>query len=161
MRHPGTASRFWGLRPDLVVVVGLLAGGCDDVHRFENEGRICVGPAPALAGSQVPGSQRFEENQPLFVLVMMPECLNSCSRDREAACEAKIDGTAIVVTSHGSFRQHGSTCTKDCRGLAADCSTGPLAAGTYEIRHGEERISLTIPSTVPAPCAGHGPGGFQ
>jgi hypothetical protein len=156
------SSPFRGFRPDLFVVVVLLGAACGDVRRFENEGRICVAATVEATHSavrgQVPSPQQFGEGQPLFIEVMMPTCLSSsCSHDIEAVCAAAVDGAAIVVSSHGSFREGGVSCSADCGFLLASCSTGPLAAGTYEVRHGAERISLTIPSMAPVLCAGQAP----
>jgi hypothetical protein len=63
-------------------------------------------------------------------------------------------GNVIEVKSTGSFREQGLTCGSDCGILSAQCSTPPLPAGTYEVRHGTDRLTITIPSTVPRPCAG-------
>src|SRR5436309_6176650 len=112
--------------PDLFVAFLLLAGACDDVHRFENEGLICA--TAVRNGSGVPPHlppEMFQADQPLHFVLWIPECLNDCSRDAEASCHAEVKGALIEVSSHGSFRQHGSTCTKDCRGLEARCDSGP------------------------------------
>jgi hypothetical protein len=53
-------------------------------------------------------------SQPLHFFVMMPECLNGCSRDEEASCQAEVKGALIEVSSQGSFRHHRSTCTMEC-----------------------------------------------
>ncbi|MES1165630.1 MAG: hypothetical protein ABUR63_07735 [Verrucomicrobiota bacterium] len=58
-----------------------------------------------------------------------------------------------------SHVDEGNTCTTDCRILVGTCSTGPLPAGVYEIRHGTTSLMLTVPSTVIAPCGGQGIGG--
>jgi hypothetical protein len=68
-----------------------------------------------------------------------------------------LNGNVLVVTSSSSFRREGEVCTDDCGALVARCTTPPLPAGTYFLQHGDERLVLMVPSTVPVPCAGKAP----
>jgi hypothetical protein len=155
-------------RRDLgVVVLSLLLGlSCDPFgteHTFEDEGRVCLYPGGSTAANPF-GLQRdplpYQANQALDLVITMPDCLSSsCSHDERATCSAAVEGTTIRVQSAASYRQQGTTCTDDCGALAARCSTAPLPAGTYDIRHGDTTLTITIPSTVPPPCAGKGLGG--
>ncbi len=43
----------------------------------------------------------------------------------------------------------------DCVGGSATCTVGPLAEGTYTLRHGDAQTTFTLPSAGSAsPCAG-------
>jgi hypothetical protein len=161
-------ERRVGLRPDVVVVVlsSLLALGCDLTsthHRFEDEGLLCLYPAESGAATVVPPNspQVYAVDRAIEVTVTMPACLSSsCSHDAMASCTAEVEGTVIRVRSKASYRQQGVTCTDDCGLLAARCSTPPLPAGTYEVRHGVSALTITVPSNMTLPCVGKGLGGL-
>jgi hypothetical protein len=160
------ATRSW-IRDPGVAVLSLLWLSCDlvgTVHSFEDEGRICLYPGGSRAAQSfgAPGEPlRYEASGALDLVITMPDCLSgSCSHDERAACSAVVEGGTIRVQSSASYVEQGTTCTSDCGFLSARCSTAPLPPGTYEIRHGDTTLAITIPSTVKPPCAGKGLGGF-
>jgi hypothetical protein len=130
-------------------------------HSFKNEGRICLFPDDVDPGNAfLPPSEPllFQADHPARVTVMAPACLSgSCSHDAQAACTVSVQGNVLEVASTASFRDEGSVCTTDCGALVARCATPPLPAGTYQVRHGVETITLTVPSTAVPPCAGKAP----
>jgi hypothetical protein len=149
-------------RPLLALAPLLLAAGCpifEEHHSFKDQGRICLMPESLQNGSFTPTSpQTYVADQRLFIRVVLPTCSSSsCSNGRRAECSAKLQGTTLQVTSHGSFNEERwGLCTGDCVLLVARCLGPPLPAGTYQIKHGDSTLSLTVPSTVTAPCAGDG-----
>jgi hypothetical protein len=92
------------------------------------------------------------------ITVQAPTCLSgTCSHDAKATCAATLEGNVIQVTSAASYREEGAVCTDDCGALVASCSTPPLPAGTYRVRHGAETIVLPVPMIIVPPCAGKAP----
>lgn len=143
---------------------GLLMWGCgspSETFTFKDQGKICALPGgqPPRNPFETPSSQIYLNDAPLELQVVMPRCLSSsCSHDAKASCTATVTGNVIQVTSGGSVREQGDTCTADCGALVARCVTGPLPAGTYEVRHGATTLALTVPSTTTTPCGGMGVG---
>jgi hypothetical protein len=129
-----------------------------EAHRFKDEGTVCVSPTGQPAepfASQLPAAPvTFEGDRPVEILVQMPTCLSSsCSKELRASCEVKLAGPGeLVVTSSGSYVEEGTTCTADCRALFARCTSPTLPAGTYSVRHGDDRLTVTVPSTAVRPC---------
>jgi len=142
-----------------VAACGLLDRGTD--HTFQDQGKICLfpeGTEPANHFVQSSMSLNFPADRGLLITVTAPTCLSgSCSSDTKAECSATVKGTVIEVTSKASFHEEGNTCTTDCRFLIARCATPPLPAGTYQVQHGAERLTVTVPSTTVPPCAGKAP----
>lgn len=117
----------------------------------ENTGRICL-----LAAPQSSGPQMFAAGAPVHVAYANEgECLSSsCTSERAASCTATSDSGAVEITSTATWRDTSAqqqACTDDCLQLGAVCTTSPMPAGTYEIRFGAGRLSLTVPSQHPAP----------
>lgn len=83
------------------------------------------------------------------VTVDAQECMSSsCDRNQVASCEATVDGSTITVTASFEWETATGTqaCTDDCGQLAADCSTGELAAGTYTLVYGDQSTEFTVPT---------------
>ncbi len=158
MTHPRSPLALTLL---LAVLPATSCGLFSEHHSFKDQGRMCVLPEAARDAfvPPAPSSRSYAANQRLAIQVTMPDCLSSsCSHDAHADCTAEVKGTTIQVTSRGSYNEDKSgPCTLDCGSLVAHCLTGPLPAGTYEIRHGNATVSLTVPSTVDTPCAGTAP----
>jgi hypothetical protein len=146
----------------LAVLPLVASAGCDgETRRFHDEGQICLFPAGtgsdglATVASQ---THSYRPDLPVDIAVLMPDCLSgTCSVDRKASCLVQVTGPFIQVSSYGSYRQNGTQCTLECGGLVATCTTPPLPAGTYEVRHGTTVLTLTVPSRVSAPCGGRRP----
>jgi hypothetical protein len=130
-------------------------------HTFQNQGKICLFPDnvdPGNAFAPPRQAVSFQADRPAHITVQAPTCLSSsCSHDPRATCVAALRGNVIEVTSDASYRQEGTVCTDDCGALVADCTTPSLPAGTYQVRHGSQTFSLTIPSMIAPPCAGQAP----
>ena len=147
----------------LALLLALTALACDragTTHSFKDEGRLCLFPAGSTAGTPF-GPQTEPRSYPadgaLRLEVLAPTCLSSsCSHDRKAECSVVVTGNTIEVKSVASFREEGDTCTADCGALVATCSTPPLPAGTYQVRHGATTLTLTVPSMASPPCGGKG-----
>jgi hypothetical protein len=125
---------------------------------FNDQGRVCVFPEgvdPGNAFLTPSGLVAFQSDKMATITVMAPTCLSSsCSKDAKAQCSVMVNGNLLQVTSTASFRQEGNVCTDDCGALVGRCTTPPLPAGTYTLQHGADRITITVPSTVPVPCTG-------
>jgi hypothetical protein len=128
---------------------------------FKDEGKVCLFPEGAQGQNpfmRPTDSATYPADRALLVTVMAPICLSSsCSKDPKAQCTATLKGNVIEVTSTASVREEGNSCTADCGALQARCSTPPLPAGTYQVSHGAERLTLMVPSTIVPPCAGEAP----
>jgi hypothetical protein len=99
-------------------------------HDFENEGTVCL----TLEGDELEVSVRF------------PTCLSSsCSRALDTSCHFSTADGVLELTSQGAFETTGaSECTDDCGALTARCSSAGIAPGEYELRHGDERATVTV-----------------
>jgi hypothetical protein len=122
--------------PCTLLSFALIACGGSDIYSFTNEGTI------------------FLESNPDGTLeagVVFPACLSStCDTVLETRCDISVDGSNIVMTSYGSYAtpKYGS-CSSDCRLLIAYCaSADPLAPGVYDLVHGDNQGSVTLPT----PC---------
>ena len=151
-------------RPDLIVlVVLLLAAACgptSQVHTYADEGKVCVLPQSADINAFLWSSTSVSlaADRAVEVSVMMPTCLSSsCSHEPQADCTATLTGNDIDVTSKGSYIEQGDVCTSDCGALVARCTTPPLPAGRYQLRHGQEALTFTVPFEGIVPCAGRAP----
>lgn len=83
------------------------------------------------------------------VTVDSGECMSSsCDRDEQGSCTATLDGDTITVTSTFSWETATGkvACTDDCGLLSAECTVGPLAAGTYTLVHGSDQQTVTVPT---------------
>jgi len=148
------------LRDIAVLALSLAAASCTSSvnHTFKDQGEICLFPAGVDPGSVfLPPQQAlsFRADSPVQVRVQAPTCLSgSCSHNLMATCTAALKGNVIEVTSAASYVEEGNTCTLDCKALVASCTTPPLPAGTYQVRHGADTITVTVPAMVVPPCAG-------
>lgn len=83
------------------------------------------------------------------VTVYSDECMSSsCDRNEQGSCTATLDGDTITVTSIFSWETATGNvdCTDDCGLLSADCTVGPLAAGSYTLVHGSDTETVTVPT---------------
>ncbi len=138
-----------------VIMGGLCGTGCVRQSEviFEDLGALC--PSPADHTGPYDATMVFAAGESITFSVAYEQCLSSsCDINRQMSCEVVTDGTQIVVHSQGRFTERGGyvSCTEDCGMLAAECTSEPLAAGDYVIVHGEDRIALTIPSSVQGLC---------
>jgi len=77
-------------------------------------------------------------------------CLSSsCSRSAVASCNAVLDGRVITVTAQFDWQEATGpvACTDDCGSLAAECTVGPLEAGTYTLQMGSTVQTVDVPTT--------------
>jgi hypothetical protein len=126
---------------------------------LSNQGKICLYPAgentgvPAVADTTL---RSYAIDQPVNVAVQFPACLSSsCTQDRMASCTVAGASGALQVTSSGSYTTiNAAMCTTDCGFLIARCQTPALPAGTTTFQHGTTTLTVTLPFTGPAPCAG-------
>jgi hypothetical protein len=155
----GTADARSPRMNRLVLIAALApAGGCfltaDHIVRTD------AGEACALADSDDAfglGPVTYAEGAPILFRVTVEGCLSSCEdSDLRASCEVQRTGNTLHVTSRGSYTHDEpftpSVCTLDCNILAATCMTEPLEAGTYTVELGEQRTTITVPSTATEPA---------
>ncbi len=101
----------------------------------------------------------FAADQAVDIRVTTTGCLSSsCDVDRKASCSTEVSGSEIVVTSNVSWRETSGACTDDCGTLSATCTTAPLPAGVYTIRHGDQTSMLRVGETQASPCTLAPPG---
>lgn len=136
----------------------LVAAGCDlpkfETTTFTDEGEACLVRAESQPFDDFSGV--LEPGDDLDILVFFPVgCLSSsCSDILETTCEASLDGDTINVSSSGRLEQEVDppVCTSDCGIMTARCPAPDLPAGEYEIVHGDQRTTLTLPGE--ASCSG-------
>lgn len=144
----------------LVLTCAMLLPACIDQDvTFRDEGRLCLytESSPDPWGS--PSEQRVEAHQAITFQVTLTDCLSgSCTNNREASCEAVLDGNTVRITSQGAYTDNGGLlqgCTSDCHVVSAACSLDEgLPEGEYTVVHGEDVMSLSVASTVAEPCMG-------
>jgi hypothetical protein len=129
----------------------------DKTHvEYVDEGEACL-YADAFPDDlfEAAEPQLFHVGSRLATTVTVPECLSSsCDVHRVAQCWVERDGATITVSSLLAFDELAAElCTLDCGRLVARCEGEPLAAGDYQVVHGDAVVALTVPSTV-APCSG-------
>jgi hypothetical protein len=56
----------------------------------------------------------------------------------------------LQIRSDGFYRDidRGQHCTEDCRRMSAQCQTPLLPAGTYTVRHGNDELVISVPSSL-------------
>lgn len=141
------------VEPDPVLEIDMGSGDKTPVRYFD-EGETCLyADAYPDTYTEVMEPQRFEEFSRLAVTVSTPGCLSStCDVDRVAFCDIEQDGNLLEVSSFLGFNEvDAPMCTLDCGVLIAQCKSEPLAAGEYQVVHGESRVALKVPS-VTAGC---------
>lgn len=86
--------------------------------------------------------------------VYPPWCVHpTCDQVPSLQCNVERDGNTLIIHSQWyGYHKDKSVCTADCYPFAASCSTAPLEAGTYTVKHGKESIELRIPGAVTQPC---------
>jgi hypothetical protein len=111
------------------------SSACDSLdegtrHDFEDQGTVCM----TLEGDVLEVSVRF------------PTCLSSsCSRALDTSCQFSSADGVLELTSQGAYESTGANeCTDDCGALTARCSSTGIAPGEYELRHGDERATVTV-----------------
>jgi hypothetical protein len=132
-------------------------GGGKDRVEYTDQGRLCVYASQPTPFDQNP--QEFVADAPIHVMVTHHGCLSSsCTEDRESSCTIDVQGQVVTVSSQGGFTDTSGAsvaCTDDCALVAGACSTAALPAGTYTLHHGDDSLTLTIPSTAATPpCVG-------
>lgn len=113
---------------------------------------------PGLDGDWVL-QERTDEGQICFdevsietpgtIEIWLDACLSSsCSREATASCTATASGNTITLTSAFSWEENvapDAMCTEDCNQIMASCELPALPEGTYEVQHGDDLLSLTVP----------------
>jgi hypothetical protein len=115
----------------LLGVVTACDGGTEDTV-FENAGSVCFTSTPT-------GS--------VEVIVSFPGCLSSsCDTPKNAQCRITEKDGVIKVASHGEVEHSGGACTDDCGSFTTQCTSAPIAPGTYVVTYGEQTAELTLPT---------------
>jgi len=115
-----------------------LASACSpwETVTFVDEGTVCFGVEPSR------------------LTVRAPDCLSSsCSRNVRGECTARLDGTALTVTSEISWEDNRgplASCTEDCGSAEVQCDYPTLADGTYTVHFGGEQLPLEMPEDAGA-----------
>jgi hypothetical protein len=110
--------------------------------------------APASAFAEC-SERSIPADVPLKVEVDFGTCTSSsCDRVLNAACRATRSGSVITIEAETVIESEVGSCTDDCGFVTASCELAPLPAGTYELRYGNDSLSLTVPSTRIGGCVG-------
>jgi hypothetical protein len=132
----------------------IIVGGCAPENEARDEGRVCVySDLPEVAGSNQP-PQHLEAGQPLYFSVSYGDCLSACVRQEIASCGVELDQQELILQSHFRYDDPppDQGCIAVCGRLTAVCRSPAVPAGRYEVRHGEARYALDLPSDVERPC---------
>jgi hypothetical protein len=76
---------------------------------------------------------------------------SSCAHVFHAGCAVERTGFDLRLDALFCLEVIGGTCTPDCSGAGtAQCSSGPLAAGSYAAKFGTTTLEFTVPSETGA-----------
>ncbi len=115
----------------LLGVVTACNGGGDHTI-YDNAGSVCF--TSTSTGS-------------VEVNVSFPGCLSSsCDTPKNAQCRITEKDGVIKVASHGEVERSGGACTDDCGSFTTQCTSEPIAPGTYVVTYGEQTAELTLPA---------------
>ena len=99
----------------------------DAQETVDDQGEACivnVDTAPYGTGVTV------QTDAPVTVRAAFDACA-PCGDDLQSTCEITQSGTTLTVTASSSWTPIEGDCPADCRAWFAECSSGPLPAGTY------------------------------
>jgi hypothetical protein len=138
------------------LAAGLFLVGCGSSAEVSlvDQGSICLVPAGPERSSGDTSPATYVANQAVTV-VMSATCLSGmCTSKASASCSVKmLEGSMFKVTSRATFKvESDSKCTSGCTVVTAHCKTGNLPPGSYLFQHGDEQVTLEVPSTVIPPC---------
>jgi hypothetical protein len=127
--------------------------GDGERQTLRDTGAACIqGPAVGFGDCSV---RSIPPGVPLRIDVDFATCTSSsCDTVLNAACRASRSGSVITVEAETVIETKGNECTDDCGSVTASCELEALPEGTYEVRYGDDTVSLTVPSTTAAACAG-------
>ena len=117
------------------VLLGVVTAchGREDTTTFDNAGSVCFTSTSTGA---------------VKVNVSFPGCLSSsCDTPQNAQCRITEANGVIKVASHGEVVRSGDECTDDCGSFTTECTSEPIAPGTYTVTYGEQTAELTLPAT--------------
>jgi hypothetical protein len=129
-----------------------------DRIEVNDQGPLCVfedyikqNPVPSAAEAQ---RQKLRANKSVVFGAWGPWCMHEdCDQGPSLECSVVRDGNTLTVHTHyWGYHKDGSTCTKDCRKVAAACESPVLEAGTYTVKRGLKSYPLKIPSVLSSPC---------
>ncbi|MEM6927116.1 MAG: hypothetical protein AAF602_09320 [Myxococcota bacterium] len=106
-------------------------------------------PEYALVQLVDEGELCFEgAGETVTVTVTADACLSSsCTRGVGGSCSLASDVAQIFVDSEIVWEEQVGDvdCTDDCGIASVTCTLDGVAAGTYDVVHGTQRTSLTVP----------------
>ncbi len=140
------------LSASLVIFTSLL-GGCDDVVTLDGAGVACISPTDSWPDEY----PMFQENDDLYVIVRLDDCLSSsCNTGAHAICTVVRENDRLIIESEGGYTDEsgpGDACTSDCYILETSCQLSEtLDAGTYTVVYGDAEIQVEIPGVVGVYC---------
>ena len=140
-------------------VLGVLLVGCAPADgagahvRRVDEGAICVyANDPEVPYTDGP-AQTYQPDAPVYVSVTIG-CVSACISHEQASCTVTLDGDQLEISSVHEYDEPDPDqgCIALCAALSAVCVSEPLAAGDYQLAHGNDAYSFTVPSTAEHPC---------
>jgi hypothetical protein len=108
-------------------------------------GRLCVRGEPAKGGEQI------LDGASMRIQLYPKGCFSSsCTIKYQTVCSTATSGSTIQVTGLFCLEQKSGSCSTDCSGGGyAECSPGPLAAGSYTASGDGMTVPFTIPGMLP------------
>jgi hypothetical protein len=136
MSRPGCSLL---LSISLVVLAGCEEEGEATFVELTNGGAVC------LHGEGESENTSYLENAPVDVTVVLNPFVGASSV--EATCSIEQDGSTLRISASGGYwTKPAGPSTNEARIVMADCTTEPLAAGTYTIEYSRETTTLVVPS---------------
>lgn len=121
----------------------------DDRERVVDEGEAClVDVTSAPYGTAI----TLEAGDAATVRVAFGACA-PCGEDLQSDCTVTVDGGQLRVEGDSSWAPIEGDCPADCRPWFAECTSGALDAGDYELVYGGAVAPFTVPATGDLVCA--------
>ena len=100
------------------------------------------------------GQLSVEADIPHVLFAVHKQCLGPEEELRSAHCEVDVQGNTLFVDTRFRYTQRAGTFVSNtlCELPAARCSLPALAAGEYQIVHGEKEFTFNLPSSENLYC---------
>jgi hypothetical protein len=119
--------------------------GCDDDEgpiyiELTNGGALCIeGDGEEYTNTS------YLENAPVDVTVVLQRWVGASSV--MASCSIEQDGSTLRVSASGGYwTKPPGPSTNEFRAVVADCTSEPLAAGSYTVEYMHQTTTLEVPS---------------
>jgi hypothetical protein len=137
----------------LVLLTAACLPACADKTEdvvLDDAGGLCV------HGANDDGT--YAEGESVEFVVVLSSCLPCGVSDLTTSCDVEQDGATITVHATAEYTVDHSVeiCTADCQIVSVNCSSEPLAAGTYTVVYGDDQADLDVPAAGEVVTLGDG-----